>query len=552
MTQDIYDKVMTLAKRRGYIYPSFEIYGGVAGFYSYGPLGTLLKHNIEDLWRKIYVLQENCIEIDTPTITPYDVLKASGHVDEFTDLTVNCSKCKKSYKIEDIIDKNITVKDAIKNDEIRCPTCGSRLQDIHPVNLMFSTIIGSGNGRQAFLRPETAQGIFTDFHLLYRHVREKIPFGVIQIGRGYRNEISPRQGVIRLREFSMAEAEIFFDPLDKNHPKFDNVKDKKLYIFDNKKEMHISLEEALEKKIIRNQALAYYMYITQEFLLTIGIDPKRFRFRKHAPDELAHYATECWDAEVFSKRFGWIECVGIADRSAYDINAHIQASGTDMHALRKLGEAKTVEVKRIIPKMDTLGPLFKEKAGRIKKILENMKPLLETNKITVELDGKTIEIPENCYEVVKKKEKITGEKFIPHVIEPSYGIDRIFYCILEHNYVETKKKGEKYHVLRLSPLIAPIKTGVFPLTNDEKLVRIAREVDQKLRKNGIVTYYDDNGSIGRRYARMDEIGTPFCITIDHNTTIDNTVTIRDRDTTRQERKKIEKLPGFFKKHCLIV
>ena len=246
MPRDIYDKVMMLAKRRGFIYPSFEIYGGVAGFYDYGPLGSRLKQNIENLWRSFYLLKDNCFEITTPTITLHEVLKASGHVDEFTDLTVDCKKCKRSYKVEDIVEDNISVEQAIKNNMAKCPICGTVLKNPYPVNLMFSTTIGVGEGRKAFLRPETAQGIFTDFHLLYRHAREKLPFGVVQVGRGYRNEVSPRQGIIRLREFSMAEAEIFCDPENKTHSNFDEVKDKRLYLFDNKKEMNISLEKAVE------------------------------------------------------------------------------------------------------------------------------------------------------------------------------------------------------------------------------------------------------------------------------------------------------------------
>jgi len=236
-------------------------------------------------------LKDKCIEIHTPTITLREVLKASGHVDEFTDLTVDCKKCKQSYKVEDIIEDGISVEGAIKKDQIKCPTCGKKLSNAHPVNLMFSTTIGIGEGREAFLRPETAQGIFTNFHLLYRHAREKLPFGVIQVGKGYRNEVSPRQGIIRLREFSMAEAEIFFDPEDKTHSSFNGVKNKEITLFDNKKEMKLSLEKAVKNKVINNQALAYYMYLTHQFLMDAGVDPKKFRFRKHASNELAHYAT---------------------------------------------------------------------------------------------------------------------------------------------------------------------------------------------------------------------------------------------------------------------
>jgi len=414
---------------------------------------------------------------------------------------------------------------------------------------MFSTKIGIDTTRDAFLRPETAQGIFTDFHLLYRFAREKLPFGVVQVGKGYRNEVSPRQGIIRLREFSMAEAEIFFDPNNKTHHRFNEVKNKELYLFDNEKELKITLEKAVKNKVINNQALAFYMYLTQEFLLTAGADPKKFRFRKHSEDELAHYATECWDAELFSERFGWIECVGIADRSAYDLSAHIDSTKVDMYAMRKYDEPKIVEINKALPKMDKLGPLFKDKAGKIKEILEKMEIKDPKKSLTVVIDDKTIEIPSDCYEIKQVKEKEFGEKFVPHVIEPSYGIDRVLYFVLEHNYIETKKKEEDYTVLKLNPLIAPVKVGVFPLIADESLVNIAKEIDCKLRNIGVITYYDDGGTIGRRYARMDEIGTPFCITVDHDTLKDNKVTIRDRDTTKQERKKIDEIICYIKEKC---
>ena len=546
MPQDIYDKIMMLAKRRGYIFPSFEIYGGVAGFFDYGPLGSQLKNNVENLWRHFFLLKDNCIEIYTPTITLHEVLNASGHVEEFTDLTVDCLNCKRSFKVEDIIDDSLSVNQAIKDEKIKCPICGQKLKDAHPVNLMFSTTIGIGEGRRAFLRPETAQGIFTNFHILYRYNRDKLPFGVVQVGRGFRNEISPRQGTLRLREFSMAEAEVFFDPKNKKHVNFDSVKKNELFLFDNEKEFKITLEDAIKNKVIDNEALAYYMYLTQDFLITAGVDPKKFRFRKHGDDELAHYATECWDAKLYSKRFGWIECVGIADRSAYDLNAHINSTDVDMYALRKFDEPKIIDVKKIIPKMGELGPIFKEKAGKIKNILEKM-DINKVGKIKIEIDGENIEIPENCYDIIDKKEKLVGEKFVPHVIEPSFGIDRIVYFIIEHNYKELKKNDEEYRILKFSPKIAPIKTGVFPLINDEALINIAKEIDTYVRSEGITSYYDDGGTIGRRYARMDEIGTPFCITVDHDTIKDNTVTVRDRDTTKQDRIKIDGLISYLKK-----
>jgi len=544
MSQDIYDKIMVLAKRRGFLYPSFEIYGGVAGFFDYGPLGSRLKQNIEDLWRYYYILKDECLEINTPTITLFDVLKASGHVDEFTDLTADCEKCQVSYKVEDVIADNISIEDAVNANEMFCPSCGMKLVNPRPVNLMFSTVIGIGKTRDAFLRPETAQGIFTGFHLLYRYAREKLPFGVIQLGKGYRNEVSPRQGPLRMREFSMAEAEVFFDPQNKTHKHFAQVQDHELYLYDNEKEMHISMKNAINEGIINNQALAYYMFLTQSFLLNAGVDPSKFRFRKHADDELAHYAQECWDAELFSERFGWVECVGIADRSAYDIDAHIQSSKTDMYAMRKFDSIKTVTRKKIIPKMNVIGPQFMENAGTIKSKLEKMEVQNEDD-INITINGKTFTIPKDAYEISEVEEKEVGEKFVPHVIEPSYGIDRILYCILEHNFKEVKKKDEKYHLLTIPYSIAPIKAGIFPLINDARLATVSEKINETLRKNGIETYLDASGTIGRRYARMDEIGAPFCITIDFESLEDMAVTIRIRDTTKQERIKIAELTQFF-------
>jgi len=536
MAQDVFDKIMMLAKRRGFIYPSFEIYGGVAGFYDYGPLGSQLKNNIENLC--------NCVEVNTPTVTIYDVLKASGHVDEFTDLTVDCKKCKQSFKLEGLINEGADPKSETEKGKVKCPNCGEILKNPHPVNLMFSTKIGFGNTRDAFLRPETAQGIFTNFHLLYRHVREKLPFGVIQIGRGYRNEISPRQGTLRQREFNMAEAEVFFDPNDKNHHAFECVKDKELYLFDNVKEMKLPMQKAVENGVINNPALAYYMYLTQDFLLSAGADPKKFRFRKHGDDELAHYAAECWDAELLSERFGWVECVGIADRTAYDLDAHISSSGTDMYALRKFDEPKTVKFKKIVADMGRLGPLFKNKAGKIKDLLENM-DVKDGKDIILNVDGEKIKVTDDCYKIVETQEKLTGERFIPHVIEPSYGIDRILYMILEHSYSEGEKNDEEYRVLKLRAAVAPVKVGVFPLISDKKLIDISKKIDSDLRNIDISTYYDEGGTIGRRYARMDEIGTPFCVTVDHDTIKDKAVTVRDRDTTKQERVEIKKLEEFL-------
>jgi len=517
---DVYEKLMAMAKRRGIIYPSYEIYGGEAGFYDYGPIGSMLKNNIENLWRDFYVMRERFMEISTPVITPYRVLKASGHVDKFIDEIATCKKCGASFKVEELKDG-------------KCPLCGGEVER-GVLNLMFETSIGAKKQDKAFLRPETAQGIFVNFPLLQHFARKKLPFGVVQIGKGFRNEVSPRQGVLRLREFSMAEAEIFFHPDRKMHPGFDKVKEKRLKLLPEgfEREEIFTLRKAIEKGIIQNEAMAYYIALTHDFLVSIGVDKEKIRFRQHERDELAHYANDCWDAEILMQRFGWVECVGIADRSAYDLKAHMNSTGVNMMLT---DESKKVKKKILKPKMDAIGKEFRKNAPMV---IEAIKNADYGDDIHVEIDGKKITIDERFYEVEEVEEY---EKFIPHVIEPSYGIDRITYAVLEHNYREVEKEGESYVILSLPSKIAPVKAGVFPLVSKDGLPEIAKEIEEMLRENGIMAVYDDKGSIGRRYARMDEIGTPFCITVDYQSKEDGTVTVRYRDTTEQERVKIEEL-----------
>ncbi len=532
MKEEIYEKVMALAKRRGFLYPSYEIYGGESGFYDYGPLGTLLKNNIEKKWREFYVIGEGFYEISTPVITPYAVLKTSGHVDEFIDEIVTCKNCGASFKKEDATDK--------------CPLCGGEFEE-GKLNLMFETRIGAKKQEMAFLRPETAQGIFVDFPFLYEFSRKKMPFGIVQIGKGFRNEVSPRQGIIRLREFSMAEAEIFFEPQKKSHEGFENIKKEKLPLLTmNDEEMEVEMEKAVEEGIIGSEAMAYYLVLTYKFLTEVGVDGKKIRFRQHKRNELAHYARECWDAEIFSERFGWVECVGIADRSAHDLEAHMKATGVDMRAFKKYDEPKKVRKRIIKPKMNMLGKKFREKASVIAEELKKVE-IDNEESIRLNINGEEIEIGKEYFDVVEEDVVESGEKFIPHVIEPSHGIDRIFYFILEHNYRETEKEGEEYTLLSLPPSMAPIKAGVFPLVNRDGLPEIAKEIEKMLRGNGIMAFYDASGSIGRRYARMNDIVTSICVTVDYQTKEENTVFLGSRDTAEQVRVKIEEVAEWIKK-----
>ena len=272
--------ILSLCKRRGFFWPSFEIYGGVAGMYDYGPLGTELKNNITNVWRDAYRLGEGFVEIDSETINPEPVFKASGHLDEFSDLLVTCRDCAEPFRADHLV-KGLhpnpdclggkELEALIRENDVRCPDCGGELASVEEFNLMFKTNIGPGSNRPGYLRPETAQGIFVNYTHLYRYMREKLPFGVIQVGRGYRNEISPRQGVIRLREFNMMEAELFVDPEDKSWERYDGIKDELLRLVPSSgEEVRVTVAQAVERGIIANEVLAYFVWFTQSFLVRVG------------------------------------------------------------------------------------------------------------------------------------------------------------------------------------------------------------------------------------------------------------------------------------------
>ncbi|MBN1110320.1 MAG: glycine--tRNA ligase [Methanomassiliicoccales archaeon] len=545
--------VLSLCKRRGYIYPAYEIYGGIAGLYDYGPLGTVLKENIVALWRRIYALQEGFVEIDGDNIGPEAVFKASGHVDSFADLSVTCKACGESYRADHLVQglhpnpdslSAAELQRLLRENDVRCP-CNGELADVEEFNLMFKTRIGPGGGRIGYLRPETAQSIFVNYPNLYRYCREKLPFGCIQVGRGFRNEISPRQGVIRLREFNMMEAELFVDPEDKTWPRYEGIKGKQVRLVPNVtgEEVETTYGEAVEKGTIGNQTLAYFMWVTFDFLTSVGIDPVRLRFRQHLSTEMAHYAADCWDAEVLLS-LGWTEVVGIADRGCWDLSRHMEHSKADLTAFKRYDEPQDVVRDAIRPKFGALGPRFKGAAGDIKKQLEGMDAsAVHDGKVTVKVDGQDLELDGEYFEVVQVQEKETGVRVVPHVIEPSHGLDRILYACLEHAYGE---KEDGYLTLGLKPLVAPIKVGVFPLMAKDGMEVVAQALDLALREEGIATYYDDSGSIGRRYARMDEAGTPWCVTVDYDTLEQGDVTIRDRDTAEQVRVSADDVVAFVK------
>ena len=562
--EDTYEKVMELARRRGFVWPSSEIYGSVAGFIDYGPLGAMLKRRIENIWRNFYVVQEGYYEIECPTVGIEPIYVASGHVGGFSDKMFQCPHCQEFLRADHVAEAfGIPHAGTMSKEELHdvlldkeCPACGKVLGDVEvfDFNLMFTTSIGPGGQRKGYLRPETAQGMFVDFPRLLRFYRDHLPFGAVQIGKSYRNEISPRQGMIRLREFTQAEAEIFVHPDEKDHPQFFRYADYSMPLCgiaqQEKDEPAVvkTMRQAVDEGIIANEYVAYYVAMTHDILTTVGFNPEKIRFRQHMPDERAHYATDCWDAEAFSDRFGWVEIVGIADRTNYDLKAHAAVSGQKNTVFVQYPEPKKVHHKAIVPNYGKMGPVFRGKAKAVAEAMAQAEPAEDGIRVTV--DGEEILVAPEMYTVKDEMVDVFGEDVMPHVIEPSYGIDRICYMVLEHAYSEDVADGEARTVMRFRNGVAPVQVAVLPLMARDGMDEIARKLVLDLQAEGIQTEYDDAGAIGRRYRRQDEIGTPFCITVDYDTKEDGTVTIRDRDSMKQVRGKMEdiaaKIPLLLK------
>ncbi len=562
--EDTYEKVMELARRRGFVWPSSEIYGSVAGFIDYGPLGAMLKRRIENIWRNFYVVQEGYYEIECPTVGIEPIYVASGHVGGFSDKMFQCPHCQEFLRADHVAEAfGISHAGTMSKEELHdvlldkeCPACGKVLGDVEvfDFNLMFTTSIGPGGQRKGYLRPETAQGMFVDFPRLLRFYRDHLPFGAVQIGKSYRNEISPRQGMIRLREFTQAEAEIFVHPEEKDHPQFFRYADYSMPLCgiaqQEKDEPAIvrTMRQAVDEGIIANEYVAYYVAMTHDILTTVGFNPEKIRFRQHMPDERAHYATDCWDAEAFSDRFGWVEIVGIADRTNYDLKAHAAVSGQKNTVFVQYPEPKKVHHKAIVPNYGKMGPVFRGKAKAVAEAMASAEPTEEGIRVTV--DGEEILVAPEMYTVKDEMVDVFGEDVRPHVIEPSYGIDRICYMVLEHAYSEDVADGETRTVMRFKNGVAPVQVAVLPLMARDGMDEIARKLVLDLQAEGLQTEYDDAGAIGRRYRRQDEVGTPFCITVDYDTKEDGTVTLRDRDSMKQVRGKMEdvvaKIPLLLK------
>ncbi|MHA1270231.1 MAG: glycine--tRNA ligase [Candidatus Helarchaeota archaeon] len=484
------DALNSLITRRGFIWgPSPEIYGGLAGFYVYGPSGALLKNNIIKIFRRILLL-ENFMEIDCPNIMPKIVWEASGHLERFIDPVTHCIKCESLFRVDKLIKEllpeespdGLSFKELeiiIGSRNLKCPNCGGDLGSVEPYNLMLKLMI-AGN-KEAYLRPETATTTYLPFKRIYRDFRQKLPIKIFQLGKAYRNEISPRQGLIRLREFNQLECQIFLTKDQEYESKdFERTKDLKIplipWSFQAKKKfdpLWITLEYAISEKYLKKPEYAYCLGLAFTISKELGFKDKNIRFRQHSDDEKAHYADDAWDLEIYTKQYGWIEICGVHDRTDYDLKRHQEFS---------------------------------------------------KEKLSVKIDKKDI---------------------IPQILEIAFGIERPVYAIIDQS-ITIDKEYDRI-LLRLPKQLAPIRVAIFPLIKKEDTqIKMATEIYQELINKGIYCDYDSSGAIGRRYRRHDELGTPFAITIDYQSIEDGTVTIRDRDTTKQERIKKENIYTYIK------
>jgi len=421
------EKIVSLAKRRGFVFQSSEIYGGLNSCWDYGPLGVELKNNVKRAWwRKVVQERDDMVGLDASILMHPRVWEASGHVAGFTDPLVDCKSCKQRFRA-----------DHIEGD--KCPACGGELTEARQFNLMFKTFMGpvEDTASVVYLRPETAQGIFVNFNNVQTSTRMKLPFGIAQIGKSFRNEITPGNFTFRTREFEQMEIEYFVKP---------------------------GTDEEIHKQWIE-QRFQWY--------LDLGMTKERLRLRAHASDELAHYAKGCYDIEYYFP-MGWSELEGIANRTDFDLKRHAEYSGQRMD-------------------------YFDQEAN---------------------------------------------EHYIPYVIEPSAGADRATLAFLLDAYHEEPDKDEVRVVLKLHRALAPYKVAVLPLSKKEPLVKMAKELEKELRKYWMVDY-DDSKAIGRRYRRQDEIGTPYCVTVDFQSLEDQAVTVRDRDTMEQERIPVAELTKYL-------
>ncbi|XP_075936896.1 glycine--tRNA ligase-like isoform X3 [Anarhichas minor] len=478
-------------------------------------------------------------------------------------------KCsaEKVTKMEDVITQmdNYTqqeLTDLFVKYNVKSPTTGNDLTPPLSFNLMFQTSIGPGGNTPGYLRPETAQGMFLNFKRLLEFNQGKLPFAAAQIGNSFRNEISPRSGLIRVREFTMAEIEHFVDPNEKIHPKFSNMADLDILLFSSKAQTsgqsaHIMrLGDAVEQGVINNSVLGYFIGRIYLYLIKAGLSKDKVRFRQHMENEMAHYACDCWDAKSKTS-YGWIEIVGCADRSCYDLSCHSRATKVPLVAEKPLKEPKVVNVVQFEPNKGAIGTAYKKDAKLVLEYLaacdecyisDQEKLLNEKGEFSVATQGRTFKLTKDMVGVKRFQKTLHVEEIVPNVIEPSFGIGRIMYSIFEHSF-RIRQGDEQRTYFSFPATVAPYKCSILPLSHNQEFTPFVHQLSEAMTKNGVSHKVDDSsGSIGRRYARSDEIGVAFGITVDFDTVnkTPHTATLRDRDSMRQIRAEVAELPGMVR------
>ena len=523
-----FQKVIAVATKRGIFQPAFDAYGGLAGFLDYGPVGVRMRRRILEMWRKHYVINAGCLELDGALIGPESMFQASGHLGEFDDALVDCKECGKQFRADHLVDGGEEMSRselAKKIINISCPSCSSPLSEMSAFNLMFSTSVGAGKGTPGYLRPETAQSIFLAFPWLLRQNRGKLPFAGAQIGRSFRNEISPRQGPLRMREFTQMEVEHFFLPSNEPSlpPELRNTKITLLTA--DGKESQTTVGQAFDAEVVTSSLVATHLARAQNFLISIGVPPGKLRFRQHGSNEMAHYSSDCWDGEI-NTSLGWVEIVGVAHRGDYDLSAHGNASSREFRV-----PIPGTEREMDLWKPD-IGKLGKEFKGDAKLILEAIKNVELKPNTSLNINGKDIVLSEDY---MSQKTERRSEMVYPNVVEPSFGLDRILYCLLESSWnIDGVREW-----ISLPQDTSPYDLLVAPLMTKDGLDAKAHEIMKSAIDIGIDAYYDEAGSIGRRYARADEIGIFYSMTIDHQTLEDGTITLRERDSKNQSRVSLD-------------
>jgi glycyl-tRNA synthetase len=538
------DKVLEIARRRGFFWPAYETYGGSAGLFAFGDNGVKVRDNIIALWKEVFVRPHEFFEIDGPELVPEQVLQASGHVANFKDPMAECGSCHRKFRADHLlVDSGIQAREGESADliegrlseaKVKCPDCGAIRWSVRPFLTMFQTALGPYSDAVAYLRPETAQNIFVEFKRIFEVGRGRMPFGVAQVGRGFRNEISPRQSLVRMREFHMAELELFFDPEDPGCGFLKFVDGEQLSILTEEEAagggedlVSESVKEAIANGHIKAPWLAYFMALSKLFLCRLGIPAEKQRFRAKLSGERAHYSAQTFDHEVLLEGWGWVEVAGHAYRTNYDLEAHMKKTGADYSVSIQLAEPR--KMAKTIWNLDVAAVKERYKEGwkELLKAYGALKEDAREGPPPKQLAGMTLDPS-----VVRKASKevvVAAKKFVPHVVEPSFGLDRITLAAMACDLTIREDRA----VLRFPPRIAPIQVGVLPLLSKAEMEGEALRIQAMLEAAGVSTSYDDSGSIGRRYARLDEIGVPLDVTVDHDTLSKGTVTIRERDTWEQ-------------------